>query len=161
MHGRGQGQDSFTWKKLMVVIVFIWAFSIGIASPTMFEYAVHDVEISDGAGNQTRTLKSCGSVISRELALANAIFVFIISYIIPVILMTKNYSQIAMFVWRKGKWIKKHLGSTTGSRLFKHRTRIVKLLVIVAAIFAVTWFPFFVILIYAVSIYFQAIVQKS
>lgn len=151
MHG--QGQDSFTWKRLVVVIVFIWAFSIGIASPTMLEYAVHDVEISYGASNQTRTLKFCGSFIPRELALANAIFVFFISYIIPVILMTKNYSQIAKFVWRKGKWIYKHLGTTTGSGLFKHRTRIVKLLVIVVAIFVVTWFPFFVILMYAVSIY--------
>lgn len=100
MHG--QGQDSFTWKRLVVVIVFIWAFSIGIASPTMLEYAVQDVEISYGASNQTRTLKFCGSFIPRELASANAIFVFFISYIIPVILMTKTYSQIAKLSGGRG-----------------------------------------------------------
>ena len=153
MHGKLQGHGSFTWKKLIIVIFLIWVFSIGIASPTLLEYAVQDIKISNVNGNETRMLTSCRSVISRELALANAIFVSIISYIIPVILMTKNYYQIAKFVWKKGKWMKKHLGSTAGSRLFKHRTRIVKLLFIVAAIFAVTWFPFFVILIYAVSMY--------
>ena len=71
--------------------------------------------------------------------------------------MTKtDYSQVAFFVWKKGTWIKKNLGpsglKSASGRLFKHRTKIVKLLVMVAAIFAVTWFPFFVLLIYAVSI---------
>ena len=154
---QGQGHEKLiTRQKQIAIICITWVFSAGIATPTLLEYAVYEKKVR--VGNHTRTLTSCGSNISRELALANAIFVFIVSYLIPVILMTRNYSQVAIYVWRKGKWIKKHLVpsglNSASTRIFKYRSRIVKLLVVVAAIFAVSWFPFFVILIYAVSILF-------
>ena len=161
MQGQGQGK-LITRKKQIAIIFFTWVFSIGIASPTLLEYSLYTREIL--VGNQTQIITSCGSNISRELALGNVIFVFVISYFIPVILMTRNYSQVAIYVWKKGKWIKRHLVpsglNSASARIFKYRTRIVKLLVVVAAIFAVSWFPFFVILIYAVSIEKKITVSK-
>lgn len=69
--------------------------------------------------------------------------------------MTKNYTQLARYVWRKGKWIRDNLEhnvlNTSSVRLFKQRIKIVKLLILVAVIFAVSWLPFFAVLFYAVS----------
>ena len=45
---QGQGQETFTWKKVTALIFFIWASAFGIASPTAIEYAVYDVDILEG-----------------------------------------------------------------------------------------------------------------
>ena len=126
---------------------------MAISVPTLLEYSVTVVHVTQG--NTTETHQSCGSQTSRDFSLTNAIFVFIVSYVIPVILMLKNYMQVAVFVWRKGRRIRDNSGITGKSldsfHLFKHRIKFVKLLVLVAVIFTLSWFPFFVLLIYAVS----------
>ena len=143
-----------SYKRLPIVIFLIWICAAGIATPTLFEYSVYNKEIM--LQNGTKTIKSCGSSISRDFALLNTIFVAIVSYVIPVILLTTNYTKIAIYVWKKGKWIRENLQpnvvNSSSVRLFKQRTRIVKLLILLAAIFAITWLPFFGILFYAVSI---------
>jgi len=71
---------------------------------------------------------------------------------IPVILIFENYIQVALYVWRKSRQVgfARIAGGVDNSARFKSRIRIVKLLVVVAAIFALSWFPFFVMLLYAV-----------
>ena len=148
---QGQGQR-ISNRKIIAVIVFIWAFAIAVSAPTFLEYSVQAIEIK--LGNTTTSICSCTSQFSNELALGNSIFVLIVSYLIPVILMTKNYSQLAFYMWKRLKKIKANLqpvGRNLKVRLFLQRTRIIKLLVLVAAIFAVSWLPYFGILIYAVS----------
>ena len=149
---QGQGQR-ISNRKIIAVIVFIWAFAIAVSAPTFLEYSVQAIDIK--LGNTTTTICSCSSQFSNELALGNSILVLIVSYLIPVILMTKNYSQLAFYMWKRLKKIKANLQSTGRNlkniRLFMQRTRIIKLLVLVAAIFAVSWLPYFGILIYAVS----------
>ena len=136
-----------------MTITTIWTFSLAISVPTLLEYSVTVVHVTEG--NTTQTYLSCGSQTSRDFSLTNAIFVFIVSYAIPVILMLKNYMQVAVFVWRKGRRIRDNSGITEHAlhsfHLFKHRIKFVKMLVLVAVIFTLSWFPFFVMLIYAVS----------
>ena len=140
-----------SYQKLVVTIIIIWTFSLAISVPTLLEYSVTVVH-----GNTTQTHLSCGSQTPRNFSLTNAIFVFIVSYAIPVILMLKNYLQVAVFVWRKGRRIRDNSGITGHAldsfHLFKHRIKFVKMLVLVAVIFTLSWFPFFVMLIYAVSL---------
>ena len=147
-------EKKFTFRKLAIQIIFIWGFAIGVSIPTLLEYTVREVPIT--IGNHTVPTLSCGSQTTRVLALTNAVFVLIVSYIIPGILLTRNYVEVAMFVYRKGKKMRENLEPSGVNisciRLLKHRTKVVKLLVTVAAIFAVSWLPFFIILIYAVSI---------
>lgn len=99
----------------------------------------------------------CASQMSYDYALSNAIFVIFFAYLVPVVLMFRNYLEIALFVWRKGRAIGNSLVprayNVTSFKLLKHRTKLVKLLVLVAMIFAMSWFPFFALLLYAVSIY--------
>ena len=141
-------------RVLAVAILAIWAVALGVSAPSLFEYTVREIEAS---GNQTaETIMSCGSQFTETYSLVNAVFVFAMSYGIPVILLSKNYLNLAQFVWEKGKWIRENLAepstvNSTSVRLFKQRTKIVKLLFVVAAIFIVSWLPFFIILIYAVS----------
>ena len=152
-----------SYRKLAIVIFMIWMFAAGIATPTLFEYSVYEKDIL--VQNVTRTIKSCGSNISRELALLNTIFVAFVSYVIPVILLSKNYTQVAIYVWNKGKWIRKNLQpndvNSSAIRLLRQRTRIVKLLILLAAIFAITWLPFFGILFYAVSTAMQHALRQK
>lgn len=140
--------------KLACTIIFIWTLAIGISCPTLLEYTIHEKEVTEG--NHSKKVFSCESQISRELSLANAILVLIVSYVIPVILLTNNYSHLAKFVWRKGRWLKENSEykrcNFSCVRMFKQRTKIVRLFVLVAAVFALSWLPYFVILLYAVSI---------
>ena len=140
-------------RVLVGAIFAIWIISLGVSTPSLIEYTVQETEASD---NQTRRHLSCGSQFTQTLSFVNAIFVFTMSYGIPVILLSKNYLNLAKFIWKKGKWIRENLAepntlNSTSVRLFKQRTKIIKLLFVVAAIFAASWLPFFVILIYAVS----------
>ena len=145
-----------TLKVVIALIILIWTFSLAISIPSLLEYTVH-VE-HDKAGNNSTAFLSCGSQFSRELSLANAVFVFLVSYIIPVLLMLKNYIQVAVFVWRRAQKMKDRSGrpgeAAASFLLLKHRMRLVKLLISIAVIFAVSWFPFFVMLLYAVSTLF-------
>ena len=136
-----------------MLIFFTWTFALTISIPTLLEYSV--LLVDKTTDNITTTYLSCGSQTSRDLSLTNAIFVFMISYVVPVILIFKNYIQVALFVWKKGRRIRDDSGGTTinmaNFHLFKNRMKLVKLLVMVAVIFAVAWFPFFIMLLYAVS----------
>ena len=135
---------SMSYKKLTMTIIIIWMFSLAISIPTLFEYSVTIIHVTQG--NTTKAHLSCGSQMSRDFSLSNASFVFVVSYAVPVILMLKNYMQVVVFVWRQGKRIRDNSGSTGRTvesfHLFKHRVRFVKMLVLVAVIFTLSWFPF-------------------
>ena len=146
-------ESRMTYKKLTIVIVIIWALALAISIPTLLEYSVQ--KFYKVIENETVLFVSCGSETTQKLGLSNAVFVFIISYVIPVILMLKNYTQVALFVWEKGKRIEDSStarGTNVSSfHLLQHRLKLVKLLVIVAMTFAMSWLPFYIMLIYAVS----------
>lgn len=94
--------------------------------------------------------------MSQSYKLTNAIFVVMISYIVPTIMMIKNYVEVALFLFRKVRQTKAQNEGPGQNTETIHRTanriKVVKLLVVVAVIFAVSWMPFFVLLLYTVSI---------
>ena len=143
-----------TYRKFVVSIGFIWTFSFAISIPTLLEYSIRVIHTTKG--NQSTTHVSCASQASERLSLSNALFVFMISYVIPVVLMLKNYLQVAVFVWKRGRRIRDESENSVPNlgnfHLLTHRMKLVKLLVLVAVIFAVSWLPYFVTLLYAVSI---------
>ena len=144
-----------TYRKLVMSIGFIWSFSFAISIPTLLEYSVQ-VHMHVTERNQSTTHISCISQASEKLSLSNALFVCIMSYVIPVVLMLKNYLQVAVFVWKRGRRIKDESDNSVPNlgnfHLLTHRVKLVKLLVLVAVIFAVSWLPYFITLLYAVSI---------
>ena len=148
-------EQRITCRKLALLIVVIWVFALAISLPTLLEYSVQETYVVED--NVTVLRVSCGSATTDKLGLSNAIFVFVVTYIIPVALMLRNYIQVALFVWEKGRRIQDS-STVTGMNvssftLLKSRLKLVKLLVLVAITFAVSWFPFYIMLIYAVSIH--------
>ena len=152
LHGR---EENF--QKVKVLICVIWLSAFVVSVPTLLEYSV--LTICNKGGNISEIHLSCGSQKSHNFALFNAILVFFVSYFIPVILIFRNYLNIALFLWKQSRRIGSNLETTgdnsTTFHLFKARIKLVKLLVLVAVIFALSWFPFFVMLLYAVSIQLQ------
>jgi hypothetical protein len=101
---------------------------------------------------------SCGSQHMTPLySLINALFVVLISYVVPMVLMFKNYIDLAMYLSKKIKQMANSCQNTRNSSIhiehYKSKDKVVKLLVLVAVIFAVSWLPFFIMHLYAVNIF--------
>ena len=149
----GSHGHQVTFRMIFILIPVIWVFSLLVSIPTLIEYSVNNITVFDGSKHTTQL--SCGSQQkSRDFSISNAIFVNIVSYIIPVIILFRNYIQVAIYVWKKGRNIQNKSGPTghdlTSLLRFKSTIQLVKLLVAVAVIFAVSWLPFYIILLYAV-----------
>jgi hypothetical protein len=131
------------------IIPAIWILGILVSVPTLVEYDVNYVTLK--TNNTTVVLASCGSEhMSMIYSVSNAVFLALVSYLIPVVLMFKNYFHVTVFVWDTSKCMTTGTGNNS-FHLVKSRKKLVKLLIAVAVIFAVSWLPFFVMLLYAVS----------
>ena len=148
-------KQQLTFQHLYKVIPALWLFGLLVSVPTLVEYRVNLIPIK--VRNVTRDGLSCDSNhMSFAYSVTNAAFVVNVSYVLPVVLMFVNYIQVALFVWQKSRQVGiARLRSRRGAdsrQMFQTRIRIVKLLVVVASIFAASWLPFFVMVLYAVSV---------
>ncbi|KAL5019262.1 hypothetical protein ScPMuIL_004984 [Solemya velum] len=129
--------------------------------PTMIEYSVEEKY-----NNITGIIhKSCTNSDQR-FSIVNAIIILLASYILPLILICVNYTKLALFVLKKAREVSstqsrdkpiRHAGRqkedqatdtiNTPFILFRRRMRIVKMLTLVAGLFAVSWLPYFISLI--------------
>lgn len=149
-------KPQITYSTLCKIIPALWIFGVLVSIPTLFEYDVSVVMMEHaGSGLNSTHILSCKSQMNSIYSITNAVFLALISYILPVILMLKNYLHVALFVWDTGKSMRRATGSarpkTANFRLVTSRMRLVKLLIAVAVIFTLSWLPFFVMLLYAVS----------
>jgi hypothetical protein len=139
---------SSAWKMLTAV----WIFAICVSIPSMYEFTVYDV--TDHIDNSTHI--SCGSgEVPKLFSTINAYGVLLTTYIIPLICICTNYTKVALFVWKKGREIATDTGrqrqTLRTSMIFNRRVRVIKMLILVAGLFAVSWLPYFVSFIIAVS----------
>ncbi|KAL5019200.1 hypothetical protein ScPMuIL_004922 [Solemya velum] len=140
-------KPQWTLRKVSQFISLIWLFSTLVSVPTMVEYSV--AEIYDNERNSSYL--SCTNIkVPRLFSLFNGISILCVSYIIPLIFMWFNYLKLAWFVWKKSKEVSPtglgNLNADTSNNpfvLFKHRVKIVKMLILVAGLFAVSWLPYF------------------
>ena len=162
-----------TVKTCRKIIPAIWCLAITTATPTMIEYRVMDVT------NGNATHSSCASYVSRTYSVVNGALLLWFAYVVPLVLMYYNYFKIIRFVLQRSKIVGAAIGlhgskelqngtdgpgadtdqsgtqvRKTQSVLFKKRIKIVKMLIIVAALFAISWLPYFVSLTIAVSLHF-------
>jgi hypothetical protein len=145
-------RKQLTFKDLHKIIPAIWIFGLVVSIPTLIEYRVNIVATKVG-DNITKELLSCGSRhMPDSFSVSNAIIVVMIAYMIPMVTMCKNYIQVARFLVNKGKQLQKSGNQIENMQRLRNRIKVVKLLIFVAVIFAVSWLPFFITLIYAVSV---------
>ena len=160
------GESRMKFRTVAALLVFIWIFAFVISLPTLLEYTVQTIEtvehtlIHDRIEDKITTHLVCASEMTYRYVLLNAVFVVLVSYVIPVSLMTKNYLEVAMYVWKKGRTVRDNTMNVSSGpdgrypaslHLYKHRVKLMKLLVMVALIFAASWLPYFILFIYAVS----------
>ena len=145
-------KQQITYSSIYKIIPALWVFSLLVSLPTLIEYSVNNITVT--TNNVTTYMLSCGSQHrSMAFSITNSFFVALVSYAFPVLVMCKNYIQLAYFVWQKGRQVNNATNQSSGinNQIFKRRIQTVKLLVLVAVIFSLSWLPYFVMLLYAVS----------
>ncbi|KAI0225789.1 hypothetical protein LSAT2_023459, partial [Lamellibrachia satsuma] len=78
----------------------------------------------------------------------NGVFILFTSYMIPQALVFSRYYRLATFIKRQGHHPP---GGLTSSFVSKNRTKIIKMLIIIAVLFSLAWLPYFVLLVGAIK----------
>ncbi|KAL3876879.1 hypothetical protein ACJMK2_034661 [Sinanodonta woodiana] len=121
------------------ILPILWVFSFLISIPAMIEFYVTEedttvtIQATNGTNTTYYTMKSlaCDShYFSFQYGLFNVIF---------------NYAQLVFYIWKKGRQIGPGNGGRQNSVFYKQRLRLVTMLTFAAAIFALSWLPYFVV----------------
>ena len=135
----------FTRQSVVTLLLCIWFTSTVVSVPTFVEYEKRRETIGNTSGLR------CGpGAISRSFSLANGFFVLTAVYVAPQILIYTCYALVGYFVWWKGKV--QDTGNVSTSAVSKGKRKVLVMLLLVAALFSVSWCPYFTIKILAVSI---------
>ncbi|XP_041364848.1 substance-P receptor-like [Gigantopelta aegis] len=135
-------QEQHTVKVLRIIIPVIWAWSFCVCVPTIFEYS----EFRDISVNQTGVLVHCGSTRSVTYSVVNGLMLVFVAYIIPLVLIISNCVVVVRFIWKIGK----EAEMTNQRRIVAaKKIKIIHLLVVATALFAVSWAPYFALLVIA------------
>ncbi|XP_046554589.1 RYamide receptor-like [Haliotis rubra] len=128
------------------IIPVIWMGAAVLIVPTALEYSVY-ISVSDDV-NITAT--SCASVtFSSAASITNGFVLLLIAYIIPLVFILGNYWRIINFLREHGLCDRSGRRKSTarGFFIYRHRIKITKMLILVAALFAISWLPYFILLI--------------
>jgi Sec-independent protein secretion pathway component TatC len=155
-----------TLSQVIKLLPVIWIGGFIVAIPTILEYSVY---IINNTSNNTTAV--CGnSFVEPILTMLNCMFVTVVSFVTPLILMFNNYTRIIVFVNKRCSRITALVGNDVktsgqvsvgissnnlpvhGSHLSKNRIKIVKMLVLMAVAFVLCWLPFCLLYVYSVSI---------
>lgn len=133
-------------RNAVTIAAFIWLFSFCVSIPTIVDYDV----IASQNGNKTDLV--CKSTLSKTFSVLNGLMILIISYIIPQIVVYVNYGRLVYFIWKKSKTVVPSIQIQIQqtqvvpvSAVSKHKVRIIKMLLLAAALFTISWIPYFVL----------------
>lgn len=128
-----------TPRRAITTISIIWIVAFSIQSPWLIFYQERSFTVG---GDEVRThcyLSSVGVVSEKWLVLE----VFITCYVLPLTLILVFYSLIGTKVWRRR--VQGIGGSKTDKKIQQSKIRVTGMLVVVAAVFAVSWLPLYTI----------------
>ncbi|KAL8584969.1 hypothetical protein ACOMHN_043605 [Nucella lapillus] len=142
-------QLPLTIRSAMLQLTLIWGVSGLLCVPTLYEHG--QFVVKEGVnGTEEGLILACGSHgVSPLFSLLNGLGLLLAAYLLPLLILMVNYGRILMFFRRKGV-----LGPGSSERgsvfqsLFKSRMKVVKMLILVAVLFAVSWAPYFVLLLF-------------
>ena len=121
----------------------IWFVSLTTMIPTFIEYQKHEQHVN--GSNWTVLVCGPGS-FPQEFSIFNGFFYLCVSYIIPQLVIYSCYAHVIFFVWIKAKAKEESgEGALASSVVSKGKKRIIIMLLVVAAMFAVSWAPYFVV----------------
>lgn len=122
-------------KQALYIITVLWIWSVTVSSPQLYEYSVYRKY------EDKYNITSCGSHdIIEHFETVYAAIVIVLSYVVPLILVTISYVKIMIFVWKAGKTV-----AGKESQVLQKRMKIVRLLITITVVFALFWSPYFVL----------------
>ncbi|XP_078659485.1 neuropeptide FF receptor 2-like [Branchiostoma floridae x Branchiostoma belcheri] len=127
-------RDRLTVRQAVYLIIAIWVVAAIIMSPTSI--VRRDAPFQFGQ----QTLSVCGAFWpSALLRKAYSAFLFVICYAAPVLINTFLYGRTGIKLWMT----KSAAAPKACSNQTEQRSRIIKMMVIIVAVFAITWMPLY------------------
>ena len=141
-------------KRALIIIGGIWALSALVATPTFVEYSIHSELMTSQYVDNTTAVTShilC-KPMSDVFDKMNGFFILCASYMIPQTLIFSSFYCLITSIVRQGQ---QTTGGLTSSFVSHNRTRIIKMLIIIAVLFSFAWLSYFVLFVGAVSSCFK------
>lgn len=145
-------KTQITNRHCKFIIPSVWVIAFLAATPTIIEFQVVDQQTIED--NKTETHQACNSdMVPRAFVIGNGIMLLFVTYIVPLVIILYNYSRIIYFVVQQtgSSADQSTTAAVANSTILKKKMKIIKMLIIVAVLFAVSWLPYFITLIIAVS----------
>ncbi|XP_025115626.1 substance-P receptor-like [Pomacea canaliculata] len=135
----------FTTRTTIIAAGVIWLIAFTFCIPSLYEYSEYTSEDPE----TNATLYRCGSNgVSYVFTVANGVGLLLVSYIIPLITLLCNYTRILLFFRSMGMFSSQsQQRGQVFQTLYKTRMIVVKMLILVATFFIISWAPYFALLI--------------
>ncbi|XP_059060355.1 RYamide receptor-like isoform X2 [Achroia grisella] len=123
-----------------VIIVFIWLLALSLAAPMAMSWEVIMENEQDPVSNIIYKKPFCApsEFGSHSLAIYR-LLLYIFQYVIPLCVITFAYAHMAMKLW--GARAPGNALETRDANHMKNKKKVIKMLVLVVALFALCWLP--------------------
>ncbi|XP_045493515.1 RYamide receptor-like [Colias croceus] len=123
-----------------VIIVFIWILALSLAAPMAMSWEVVMEEEQDPVSKVFYEKPFCtaSEFGSNSLAIYR-LLLYVFQYVIPLCVITFAYAHMAMKLW--GARAPGNAQETRDANHMKNKKRVIKMLVLVVALFAICWLP--------------------
>ena len=145
-------KTKFAMHHCKFIIPAIWMIAVVAAIPNFIAFDVEALEKI--GGNGTEIYCSCNNKrVPHSFVISNGIMILFVTYVTPLCIIVYNYSRIIHFVVHQKGFTNGDSSATAvvKSTLLKKRMKMIKMLILVAVVFAASWLPYFISLIIAVS----------
>ncbi|XP_050402595.1 orexin receptor type 2 isoform X2 [Patella vulgata] len=133
-------QTSLRSRRIMVVI---WIVSLGVAIPDLVAMTTLKAYAPTGK------VIICGPWWNKLQEKINILFMFVVFYVIPLLIMTFTYAKVALCLWRSASSkddIESAAASVPRAQLMLRRKK-AKMLIVVVMIFAICYLPVYMLFI--------------
>ena len=132
-----------TYRRAMGILIVFWAVAFILVLPQLVIQRLEPFIRHQPNETPPIRLAMVCTEFFREFALSAAytIIFYLVLYLIPVIVMFATYGKIAYTLW-----VREPIGEIAeGSRdrRMSEKKRVVRMLVVIVVLFAISWFPFF------------------
>lgn len=138
-----------TITRAILLASAIWTMAMLLVIPQLFIQRLDPRVSIDIDASSFRLVYVCVEYFhDHRLAIAYTSVFYVVLYVFPVVTMFATYGTIATKLWRR-----RPIGESTDSqresdRRLREKQRIVRMLVVIVVMFAVSWFPFFTVQVY-------------
>ncbi|ELU06872.1 hypothetical protein CAPTEDRAFT_63664, partial [Capitella teleta] len=139
-----------TAQRAMVLISVFWASAFIVLCPQLTIQRIEPLISFDAEGRMRLAYVCVEFIFDARLAVTYTLFHYIVLYLGPVLIMFITYGKISYTLWRRGP-----IGETPDNqrdldRRTREKKKIIRMLMVIVGLFALSWFPFFTSQVYLV-----------